>query len=163
MKKKEIILVSVMSIFGVVFSDQAFKFAIGFDDFLKIEDSEWLRWGLSGAEPMGVASVITGMIIFVLAALSIYKIVDLIKKENFVLVLALNFIAGGLISMFIDVLLFGGIRHWVFFFDSLGFAIADLFVITGLILYLLLRRMLDDGAKDQADSGSHFAEVSRDT
>ncbi len=160
MKKKEIILLSVMTIFGAVISDQGFKFAIGLDDFLKIESSEWLRWGLSGAESMGVASLITGMMIFALAALSIYKIVDLIKKENFVLVLALNFIVGGLVSMFIDVLFFGGVRHWVFFFDSMGFAIADFFVITGLILYVLLRRMFDDGAKDQTDSGSHFAEVS---
>jgi len=155
--------VSVMTIFGAVFSDQAFKFAIGLDDFLKIENSEWLRWGLSGAVTMGVASIITGMIIFALAALSVYKIVDLIKKEKFVLVLAMNFIAGGLVSMLVDVLFFGGVRHWVFFFDTIGFAIADFFVVTGLLLFLLISRMLDDGAKDQADSGSHFADVSRDT
>jgi hypothetical protein len=141
MKKKEIQLVSLMTIFGAVFSDQGFKFAMGMEDFVKIENSEWVRWGLTEGVEIGLSSMMMGVFVFALAAFSIYKIVDLIKKGNFVPVLAVNFIAGGLVSMLIDVLLFGTVRHWVFFFDSVGFAIADFFVASGLILYILLRRM----------------------
>lgn len=95
--------------------------------------------------------------------LSIYKMVALIKQGKFVLVLALNFIAGGLLSMLIDVLLFGAVRHWVFFFDIVGFAIADFFVATGVLFFLLISRIPEVGANVEliADSRERIGYVSK--
>lgn len=53
MKKKEVILVSVMTITGAVISNQGFKFAITLDDFLKIESTELVRWGLTEGVTLG--------------------------------------------------------------------------------------------------------------